>query len=174
MSFVVEDGTGLPDANSYASVEEADAHHGNSLNADAWEDVGGTPEKQRKLVAATRLLDTLFDWNGEVFHFDQALGFPRRALLDPRGSRRLVRGVPRPIKIAAIDLALWIQDDAAAAAATTEAVEEISLGPIGIKLAVPEQAAAVTRPLMPSPIIISLRHWGDYIGGGTGMGRLIR
>jgi len=177
MSFVVETGDGLPNATSYASVESADFRHSMSMSADAWENYD-LPVKQQRLITATRRLDTFFDWTGAPYRPTQSLGFPRILLFRGAGYRTNIREVPIQVRNAAIDLALWLPEDVAAATnASSEAVQEITLGPIGIKFAA--QSAQTSTPVsstyIPDDILMSLRLFGTYLGGGGGsVGRIIR
>jgi hypothetical protein len=77
MAFKVEDGTGLPDSNSYLSVEDADSYFTDSGNT-KWLALQ-TDAKQTFLVQATRYIDTRFGtkFRGTVLNADQALCFPR-------------------------------------------------------------------------------------------------
>lgn len=173
MTLVVETGVFDPTANSYASVADADARHGASTSADAWEEYDAQ-QKEQRLIAATRRLDALFDWAGAPYREDQPLGFPRRSAHDYRGRPATLRGVPALVRDAAIDLALWLPEDVPASGAAEDVIEEITLGPIGVKMAIPTAAAAVVRPLVPTEIILALRRLGDYVGSGVGVGRLVR
>lgn len=178
MTLTVETGTFNAAANSYASVAEADARHLDSTAADAW-DMYDVRQKEQRLITATRLLDTMFDWQGEPFRSDQPLGFPRRNLYDMYGRGTVLQRVPVTVKNATIDLALWLSGEtttSATAAASSDVIEEISLGPIGIKMAVPTTTAAVTvtRPTIPNEIVLALRQFGQYVGGGAAVGRLVR
>ncbi|AEP08893.1 DnaT-like ssDNA-binding protein [Micavibrio aeruginosavorus] len=94
MAFVVEDGTGLPDANSYASVAEADAYHTDRGNA-AW--TGSNSVKQAALVRATDYVEQAYAgrWKGCALTEEQALSFPRDEAV-----------VPAKLKQAVIQLAL--------------------------------------------------------------------
>ena len=76
MAFVVEDGTGKPDANSYASVADADAYF-NERGITAW--TGTTDEKQSCLIRATDYIEGRFSerFIGSVKAADQALSWPR-------------------------------------------------------------------------------------------------
>jgi hypothetical protein len=76
--FKPEDGTGLPDATSYVSVEDADSYftlRGNS----AWLDLT-LEQKQSSLVQATDYLDSVFGTRfiGVKSKTDQALEWPRK------------------------------------------------------------------------------------------------
>ena len=63
LTLVKEDGTGKPDANSYADVTDGDAYHDGHLYATAW--TGATVDrKAAALVMATRLIDSQFQFNG--------------------------------------------------------------------------------------------------------------
>lgn len=77
MAFKVEDGTGLPDSNSYLSVEAADSYFTDVGNA-KWLSLT-VDAKQSCLVQATRYMDARFGsrWRGEQLKPDQALAFPR-------------------------------------------------------------------------------------------------
>lgn len=76
MTFVPEDGTGLPNANSYAGLEFADAYFGDRGNTE-WSAL--TPEgKEQSLVRATDYIDRRFRFIGQPLKPDQALQFPRQ------------------------------------------------------------------------------------------------
>lgn len=76
MAFTVEDGTGLPDANAYASVEFADAYF-SERGVTAW--TGDDAKKQTAIILATDYIETLPErWGGEPTKpGEQALKFPR-------------------------------------------------------------------------------------------------
>lgn len=176
MTLIVETGSIVPGANSYASVAEADARHAMSTSADAW-DAFDLPVKEQRLVTATRRLDTMFDWIGQPWHPDQPLGFPRRGrTMTPLAT------VPLRLKQATIDLALWLPEEVANSAtvsASSDVVQEVTLGPIGIKLAAPSSTSTTTTTatsqLVPTEILMLLRGLGQYLGGGGGsVGRLVR
>ena len=173
MTLIVETGDIVPNANSYATVAQADARHAMSTSADLW-DAFDLPVKEQRLVTATRMLDTLFDWNGISVLDDQPLGFPRRS----QGGYVFMRKVPTAIVNAAIDLALWLPEDVTVSGTTDDAIQEITLGPIGLKFATSSSTSSTTttaRPLVPPEVVLMLRNWGSYLGGGGGsVGRLVR
>lgn len=83
MAFVVEDGTGKEDANSYASVEFADAYF-SDRGITAW--TGTVDQKQTYLIRATDYIDGRFAnyFSGQRLYTsepDQALQFPRDAFV---------------------------------------------------------------------------------------------
>jgi hypothetical protein len=62
-TLVVEDGTGLSTANSYATVEEADVYFDGRLHGERW--VGADDDtKTAALIWATALLDQVCVWRG--------------------------------------------------------------------------------------------------------------
>lgn len=76
MSLIVEDGTGLPDAESYASVAAADTYHASRGNAQ-W---GTLPDerKEQLLRAATDYMAVYAaSWSGTRQTAAQALDWPR-------------------------------------------------------------------------------------------------
>ena len=100
LRFTVEDGTLVPHANSYCSVETADDYWdeqppgastfvGGPSGAVAWSELT-TVEKQQRLILATRMLDEIITWAGTRFvgHPDtlsqkrQWLEWPRYDMFD--------------------------------------------------------------------------------------------
>ena len=83
--LIKEDGSGLIDANSYASVADGDAYHDAHLYATAWT-AATTANKEKALAMATRLLDEEFQFNGFKVIPTQALQWPRQRCPDPDAS----------------------------------------------------------------------------------------
>ena len=80
--LIKEDGTGLANANSYASVADGDAYHDGHLYATAW--TGATADnKAAALVMATRLIDAEYQFGGVRAVDAQALQWPRVNCPDP-------------------------------------------------------------------------------------------
>lgn len=77
MAFVVEDGSGKVDSNSFASVAEADAYF-SDRGVTAWASLT-TAVKQTSLVKATDYLEATYSqaWIGDRATIAQALSFPR-------------------------------------------------------------------------------------------------
>ena len=73
MAFIVEDGTGVTNANSYASVAFADTYFTERTIA-GW--TGTDAQKQAALIKATDYIES-FDFKGVEAEEDQALSFPR-------------------------------------------------------------------------------------------------
>jgi hypothetical protein len=73
MAFVAEDGTGLANANSYATVAYADAYF-TDRGITAW--TGLNAVKEGALIRATDYIEGRFSFKWEPFSEDQALHFP--------------------------------------------------------------------------------------------------
>lgn len=114
--LVVEDGTGLANANTYVSRSEASDYHRLLDNA-AWA-AASEHQQVAALINATQYVDLRFRYAGELVEDDppQALAFPREdsdagELLDARGID--VSGtVPVQIKQATMEYALRALADA--------------------------------------------------------------
>ena len=109
MAFVVEDGTGLSTANSFVSVEEADAYFedrdpDHEIYADWWDLT--TEAKQAALVRGTQGLCTylLGRWRGKKKSSTQALPWPRTDVEDEEGLEVSDEVVPVPVRQATCEV----------------------------------------------------------------------
>ena len=85
LTLTKEDGTGKADANTYASVDDADAYHEGHLYASAWK-AATAENKAAGLVMATRLIDAEYQFNGTRTLAGQALQWPRSDCREPDGN----------------------------------------------------------------------------------------
>jgi hypothetical protein len=76
--LVVEDGTGLADADSYISLDDADTYHAGRSSAADWAGLSD-PEKEAALRDATDYMVQAYrlDWKGTRLTTTQALDWPR-------------------------------------------------------------------------------------------------
>lgn len=106
MALVLEDGTGLANAESFASVAEATAFFSGRGKADAWDAV---EDKEAALRNASDYIQFTYAgrWSGKRLSANQALDWPRVGVYDA-DSRSYVASnvVPRRVKNACIELAL--------------------------------------------------------------------
>jgi len=104
MTLVVEDGSGLTTAESYASVAAADARH-SALGNSAW--TGTEAVKEAALRRATAFMEQRFrsNWRGTRLTRAQALSWPRYAV-EVEGWCVASNEVPADVVNACIDLAL--------------------------------------------------------------------
>lgn len=152
MALVVEDGTGLPTANSYVDVAEFDAYW---LDRNREDLVDAQPEvKEAALILATDWLDLSFRWVGVRKVSDPALGpqaleWPRQSVIDPYTLELVDEdSVPVEIRRAAIEAAaVAISSDLMP---TTTAAQTLSVGagPLRRVFARRVEAAPVLRKAM--------------------------
>ena len=83
MALEVEDGTGKTNADSYLSVDDADAYWDNHGQLSAWMD-STTAQKEEALRVGTQYLDMNYGpaWKGSRTNGTQALDFPRSDMVD--------------------------------------------------------------------------------------------
>lgn len=105
MPLIKEDGTGLANANTYANVADADAYHAANLHDTNWS-AATTPNKEKALELATRLIDGSYQFHGIKSTSVQALQWPRRWARDPdTGEDRLPNVIPPDLIRATCEMA---------------------------------------------------------------------
>jgi hypothetical protein len=184
VAFIVEDGSGLTEANSYVSVAWADSYFASSMDRDDW-DFLDLEDKQAALIQATSIIDDFWEFNGVVLRYTQALQLPRYGMPD-RSGRSLIRSneIPMAARQATAELALFLrrQRDSGVtevASASDGDVSKVEIGPIAVTMAASSSSSGssssvTTAPLlMPRSVYMKLRGLGmpRY---GYGSGRLVR
>ena len=93
--LIVENGTGLANANAYVSVEFADEYFSARGNQ-TWAGLGSA-DKEAAIIKATDYLEAVYweKWQGEKLKANQALAFPRKPF-----------GMPAKFKSAVCELAI--------------------------------------------------------------------
>ncbi len=78
MSLIVEDGTGLSNAESFCSVADATTYHANRGNA-AWAALASDTVREQLLRKASDYMEQVYreQWNGYRKLFTQSLSWPR-------------------------------------------------------------------------------------------------
>lgn len=104
--LVVEDGTGLTDANSYVSVVFANAYF-SARGVSIWSELSDEV-KEQSLIKATDYIDNIFEWFGKKMTSSQSLRFPRDGLFDYEGN--VIEGVPLRLKQAVCDAAELVSE----------------------------------------------------------------
>ena len=118
MTLIVEDGTGLATAESYATVAQADAYHA-AMGNTAWASLA-TAAKEVALRLASQYMTVLYQWRGNKFNLDQALAYPRDFAVWPQ----------QPIINACAELALKSTQGALVADEDAASVRSVTVGPI--------------------------------------------
>lgn len=128
---------GAADANAYCTVSEADAYHAGHVSGAEWllADPDDDARKVAALIQATRMLDALFDWDGDVATQAQALGWPRFGACDRFGRLIASDVIPREIRDATAELArqLLERDWSADASAEVKGLKRVKTGPVEIE-----------------------------------------
>ena len=111
MSLTVENGSGLANADSYLSVDDADTYHTAQGAPTTWSD-STDPEKEAALRQATAYLDNRYGprWVGSRINSTMALAWPRRYVTDRDGYTVDAAAVPRGVKNATAYIALKIRE----------------------------------------------------------------
>jgi hypothetical protein len=81
LTLVKEDGTGLANANTYASRADGDAYHESVVGGTDWTGAS-TTVRDAALAMATRTLDAMFRFKGRRVTTTQALQWPRNDVID--------------------------------------------------------------------------------------------
>ncbi len=110
-AFVVEDGTGVTDATSYVSVEEADDIITMNIHASASWAALVDGDKEKLLAWASRYLDERTRWFGTKAVPASALRWPRVGVIDRDGIELSSTMVPRQLKIATAEMARYLIDE---------------------------------------------------------------
>jgi hypothetical protein len=157
MPLILEDGTGLPGANSYASVEEADLYFlTHPYYSDNW-DALGDPDRERLLVAASSQLDALINWRGSIRYSNQALGWPRVGVVDDEGRVIPTDIVPQRVKTAVFELAFSLSRGDQYAPSSSSSLERLKIDVIELQF-----AGSTTITPVPAPALLALRGLGEY------------
>jgi hypothetical protein len=171
MSLIVEDGTGLANANSFASIAEADAYHAGHLYAATWTNAP-TDRKTAALIMATRTLDSSAQWVGQRARPGvQALGWPRRlAYLD--GVLLDDDIVPTPVKNATAEFARLLLSNDLTADPETDGIKAINLGDSALEIEFREGVKAKRFPSIVGALLMGLG--GLPNSGGITQRRIFR
>ena len=193
VTFVVEDGTMVPNANSYVTVEDATDYLSANIHASpAW--VALTlSDQQALLIWATRYLDSRATWNGiptsdflanptsfnvvgtwAVFPSpgdippQQALRWPRAGARDCDGVPIASNTIPRQLKAATAEMARYLIATDRSLERPQDGLTELKVDVITIKFREYE------LPIVPNEISYILRGLGTISSGRTNFSKITR
>lgn len=126
MPFVIEDGTGVPNANSYVSVAQADAYLSYSASRVQWLSLT-TPDKEAYLVQAARLLDSSVVWKGDKVSASQAMAWPRSGV-DYMGEEWPSNSIPPAVLQSQMELAALQMAGDRSADPASKGIDSVSVG----------------------------------------------
>jgi len=135
MPLVLNSIPGALDANTYATIAEANTYNDSVMTPDAWTNAE-VPTKNRALATATRLIDTNVSFKGQRTYRGQALSWPRQFAIDERHPLYYLDSaiVPREIKDATAELARrLIEGGMPDTASETEGLKSLKAGPVELE-----------------------------------------
>lgn len=180
--LIKEDGTGKPDANTYALAADGDAYHDAHLYGSTWT-AATTGNKERALAMATRLIDSYFQFNGFKRLSTQALQWPRRECRDPDIEAGVIPGVllargpfldetkvPPAVLNATAEVARELLKVDRTDDPEGEGISQLNvIGAVGITFDKRDR-----QPVIPYVAQTMLAKFGAFIGPSDGMVRLVR
>lgn len=155
MAITLTATVGSASANSYSTLAEANTYHDGHPYGSVWDTAaGGTDQKNRALITATKLLDTWFTWKGSVVGSTQALLWPRVAAVGPNGYEEPSDDIPTRIKDATAELArqLLAEDRTADNEAEVKGLKRMKVGSIEMEFTgmnskpIPDAVSALVLP----------------------------
>lgn len=183
MTLVKEDGTGLSNANSYASAADGDTYHEGHLYATDWTGAT-TATKESALVMATRLMDGCYQFNGYKYTTEQSLQWPRERCPDPDrnegvytallNSRRRRDFDSDEIPVQVVNACCEIARELIKAD-STDAVDGQGLAQLSVAGAINMQFhKGDKQPTIPDTAQLFLMKLGRYLKQNTGTAKLMR
>jgi len=121
---------GASDANSYVTLEEAEAYFENRLHAEDWETL---LTKESALVTASSMLDWYVRWKGYRSSTTQSMQWPRTNAIRRDGSVIDTSIIPPEVKVAVYELALSSIEEDRTSDDPMAGLEQIKAGTLMIK-----------------------------------------
>lgn len=154
---------GAPDANTYATVAQAEAYHAGHPYAEVWATASAVRMAQA-LLQATRLLDAQVTWRGTVATSTQALGWPRTGATDRQGRSLASTTIPTAIVQATAEYArhLLASDRTADRESDVQGLSRLKAGEVEITF---RDGAGGVKAL-PDAVWLLLTGYGEVVRGG--------
>ena len=154
---------GAANANSYATLVEADTYHTTRGHNSQW--ISASDEtKETNLIWATRTLDANMEWYGQATNSTQALNWPRYGTADQNGYSIDQDVIPQALKDAQAELAfLLIVDDRTIADDSPDPnIKKGKIGPLE-----GEFFEGNKRVVLSNSVVELIQHLGVFTGVGT-------
>ncbi len=146
VTVTVEDGSGVADANSYASIATITAWVLTNPHDTTWSALTDA-QKNGYAVMSCRVLNEQMDWDGWQSDADQALDLPRSGMVDKNGNSIDNDESPTEVQNAQCELARLLAIEDRTADPGTAGFKEIGVGSIKLVIdkadSVPTLAKAV-------------------------------
>lgn len=144
-------------ANSYATLAEANAYHDTRLHNAEWSSASEA-DKEKALKMATRALDQLM-WKGVTTTSTQVLKFPRAYLLDIHGNYQDSDTIPTQLVEATAELAWLLIVKDSTRESTTKGIKSVGAGPVNVVFDKTDRARNI-----PDSVIDMVGHWIESRG----------
>ena len=156
--------------NSYISVANADTYFSERLNVSDWTGAV-TATKEAALIQATRTLDALYTFAGDLTSDDQALAWPRSYVYDCEGRELDSATIPEAVKNATCEEALHLLagDQISTPSLLTQGFKKAKLGSMEVEVsdsksgASPDKISGMARDYL---ACIGTPKSGAISGGG--------
>lgn len=164
----IDASVGTETANSYVTVEEADAYFADRSGSANWETI---VDKEARLITASRLLDWYLSFKGSKVSFSQSMQFPRYGMVSVSGNEYPSTLIPNEVKFAVFELTLSSLSGDRTMDNSLAGIEQVKAGSLFIK-ATPAGYNSTKASVIPEHIQKLL---SDLVAqGNVGVVRLMR
>lgn len=163
---------GGADANVYLLLSEAEQYHSDRPPAGTTWSGASDDTKNKALLWATKLMDVMFDWKGQVVGETQALMWPRIVLYHRNNYQVLSTEIPWELKDATAEYArqLIASDRTADSDVETQGITSLKAGPVAL-----EFKDAVSAKVVPDAVVNLIPDsWGSPSGRRSGIRAIVR
>lgn len=169
LTLIIEDGSGVENANTYISLANAEIYFESRANKAVWSGASDD-DKNIALVDAARQMDMMFDWFGSRATEDQGLRFPRFSIYDPDGWMYDSNEIPSELKDAQCEIALGVLAEDRTDDPDGIGIKRVKAGSVEV-----EFDSTKVKTTIPPIVLSMLRHLGNYLPGyGSANRRLQR
>lgn len=155
---------GATNANSYATIAQADAYHERHPYGSTWHDQE-VPVREQALVWATALLDRHVEWFGLIASSTQALRWPRTSTADRDGRPVSGATIPAALQDVTAELARWLLESdrtAESEAAAAGSITGLKVGSVEINYGAGGSTSA-TVDVLPDAVVAMLAPLGSIV-----------
>lgn len=158
---------GASNANSYATVAEADSYFSDSFGRSLWSQTTQA-NREAAVITASRYLDQYMTWTGQRATSDQAMEWPRINTFDKTGRPYAIDIVPGPVRFATFELAYYIVENGGLSFAS-QSVDRVKVGPVDVEFTQNSVDEGI-----PSFVENLVAHIGSSDVAGPGSARSVR
>jgi hypothetical protein len=175
MAVTIDATVGGENSNSYLTLEEAEEYFATRMPAPtnwAATPVPSNDDKSKALITATRIIDQMADWKGEVAADEQALLWPREDMVDLKGLDMDNDVIPNELKYATCEFADALLGTDKTADLSSMGLSELGVGSIKIKFS---DNAPPIRKVLPDISWDFIKRWCDLrLDSNRGSAKLVR